>query len=111
MNDILPMVLSSLSSLAIHTTTIITTQAPSVSRSQLRSQSRPATAPSLRTMAKRGRDGEVQSLPRPSSSSLPDIAHDGIASFLPDGDSKHEYSLRVSEASRALLGSYGGSSK
>jgi hypothetical protein len=61
-------------------------------------------------MAKRGRDGvdEVQSLPLPSFSSLPDIAHDGIAPFLPDGDSKHDNRLRVSEVSRALYGSYGG---
>jgi len=40
--------------------------------------------------------------------SLPDIAHDGIASFLPDGDSKHGNRLWVSEVSRALLGSDGG---
>ena len=58
-------------------------------------------------MAKRGRDSvdEVQSLPRPSFSSPPDIAHDGIASFLPDGDDEHDNRLRVSEVSRALLGS------
>lgn len=60
-------------------------------------------------MAQRRRDEEFPALPAPSFTSLPDIAHGTIASFLPDGDSKENNRLRVSGVSRALLESYGGS--
>lgn len=63
-------------------------------------------------MVKHGRDGdeeeEVQPVPPPTSSSLPDVAHNIISSFLPDGNALgKDGRLRVSEASRALLESYG----
>lgn len=61
--------------------------------------------------AKRGRDGdeEVQ-LPRPPYFySLPDVAHGTIASFLSDGYDGGNNRLRVSEVSRRLYESYGGS--
>lgn len=62
-------------------------------------------------MAKRGReaDDEVPSLPPPSFIALPGVVHGTIASFLPDGDSKKDSRLRVSEVSRGLLEFYGGS--
>jgi hypothetical protein len=47
--------------------------------------------------------------PSPCSfTSLPDIAHGTIASFLPDGNTMTGNRLRVSEVSRALLMAYGG---
>ena len=52
---------------------------------------------------------QAPSLPTPSFTSLPDIAHATIASFLPDGDRRKDTRLRVSEVSRALLEAYGGS--
>ena len=60
-------------------------------------------------MAKRGRDDEVPPLPPPSFTALSGIVHVTIASFLPDGDSKKDSRLRVSEVSRAPLELYGGS--
>ena len=58
-------------------------------------------------------DGEgnarPQPAPEPSFLRLPDIAHSSIASFLPDGNKVNDSRLRVSEASRALLVSFGGS--
>ena len=65
------------------------------------------------TMARqRGRkDGDHephgQPLAPPSFLSLPDLAHDAIASFLRDDDDDNSC-LRVAEVSRALLESYGG---
>lgn len=62
-------------------------------------------------MVKCGRDGDkaVQTAPTPTFSSLPDVAHSSIATFLPDGNGVGKDSrLRVAEASRALLESYGG---
>ncbi len=61
-------------------------------------------------MAKRGCNGgdEAQPLPSASFSSLPDIAHDIIASFLPDGDYGQGNRLHVSEVSRSLRGFYDG---
>ena len=41
--------------------------------------------------------------------SLPDLAHATIASFLPDGDHGTDNRLRVSEVSRELRKHYGGS--
>ena len=68
---------------------------------------RPCTRP--RGMAQDD-DGHVQ--PHPAISpfflSLPDIAHASIASFLPDGNKGNDSRLRVSEVSRAMLESYGG---
>ena len=63
-------------------------------------------------MVKRGRDKNmaVQPIPKPTFSSLPDVAHTIIASFLPDSNGVGKNCrLRVSEVSRALLESYGGS--
>ena len=57
------------------------------------------------SMAKCGRADEL--LP-PSFTSLPDIAHHTIASFIPDGDTRICSRLRVSEVSHALFDSYGG---
>ena len=56
-------------------------------------------------------EGSVRSLQTPGLSllSLPAVIHRSIASFLPDGNKKHDSRLRVSEASRALLDFYGGS--
>jgi hypothetical protein len=62
-------------------------------------------------MAKRGRDNNmaVQPVPTPTFFSLPDVAHAIISSFLPDGNGVgKDCRLRVSEASRALLETYGG---
>lgn len=56
------------------------------------------------------RDDEHGSQAAPASfSSLPDIAHASIASFLQDGDAQQASRLRLSEVSRALFESYGGS--
>jgi hypothetical protein len=63
-------------------------------------------------MIRRGRDGddeEVRHLDPPSFASLPDVAHDCIASFLPNGTEKKGNRLHVSEVSHALLELYGGS--
>jgi hypothetical protein len=55
-------------------------------------------------------DDEHSSQAAPASfSSLPDIAHASIASFLPDGDERQASRLRLSEVSRTLFESYGGS--
>lgn len=59
-------------------------------------------------MAKRGRDDGLPSLPLPSFTTLPGAVHGVIASFLPDGDRK-DSRLHLSELSRSLLESYGGS--
>jgi hypothetical protein len=60
-------------------------------------------------MAEPGGDAnaEVPSSPPPSFTSLPDVAHHTIASFLPDGDIRRDNRLRVSEVSRALFECYG----
>jgi hypothetical protein len=55
----------------------------------------------------RNDDGHVQA-PPPTFLSLPDLAHATIASFLPDGNKGNASRLRVSEVSRAMLESYGG---
>ncbi len=47
--------------------------------------------------------------PMPPFIRLPDIAHATIASFLPDRDGETDTRLRVSEVSRVLHESYGGS--
>lgn len=64
-------------------------------------------------MTQQIKDGELDStIPvssRLSFLSLPDIAHNNIASFLPDGNGTEGSRLRVSEVSAALLDSYGGS--
>lgn len=55
-------------------------------------------------------DGDVRVQPAPappSFPSLPDHAHSCIASFLPDGNKGNDSRLRVSEASCALLNTYG----
>jgi hypothetical protein len=54
-------------------------------------------------------DVRIQPPPRLSFLSLPDIAHASIASFLPDGNETEDSRLSVSEVSRALFESYGGS--
>lgn len=54
-------------------------------------------------------DAEVLSLPPPSFTSLPDVAHGIIASFLPDGHNGPCNRLRVSEVSRALFEFHGAS--
>lgn len=61
-------------------------------------------------MSTRGQARRAQPQPPPSPFILlPDLAHATMASFLPDGDDKQDNRLRVSEASRALRDSYGGS--
>jgi len=62
-------------------------------------------------MAEPGRhdDAEVPSSPPPSFTSLPDVAHAVIASFLPDGYRGTCDRLRVARVSRSLLEFYGAS--
>ena len=49
------------------------------------------------------------SLSPPSFTALPGVVHGTIVSFLPDGDSEVNKRPCISEVSRALLESYGGS--
>jgi hypothetical protein len=58
---------------------------------------------------RRGNAVPAQSQPRLSLLSLPDIAHDNIAFFLPESSDDKDSRLRVAEASHALLEAYGGS--
>ena len=51
---------------------------------------------------------DVESLPPASFSSLPDVIHTVIASFLPDDNRRKGNRLRVSMVSHALRESYGG---
>lgn len=62
-------------------------------------------------MTKHGREGgeEAPSLLPPSFTSMPDVAHSTIASFLPEGVGKKDSRLRVAEVLRALFESYGDS--
>ena len=60
-------------------------------------------------MVTRSQARRAQPRQPPSFILLPDIAHATIASFLPDRDNGTDTRLRVSEVSRALHESYGGS--
>lgn len=59
-------------------------------------------------MAESGSDANAEVPSPPSFTSLPDVAHHIIASFLPDGYMRRGNRLRVSEVSHALFDSYGG---